>query len=41
VAKEIRIYLELKASAEPEYYKLINDGFHLIKNPVAHLNTTH
>lgn len=41
VAKEIKIYLELKASSEPEYTKLINDGFHLIKNPVAQLDTTH
>lgn len=40
VAKDIRITLELKASAEPKCAKLINDGFHLIKHPVAHLDIT-
>ncbi len=36
-AKEIRIYLEMKASAEPTLTKLISDGFYLIKNPVSQL----
>ncbi|PST82184.1 aromatic amino acid hydroxylase [Pedobacter yulinensis] len=35
--KEIRIYLELRAASEPEYAKLINDGFHVIENPVTQL----
>jgi len=35
LAKEISIYLELKAAAEPEFTKLINDGFYLIKHPVS------
>ncbi|WP_256007348.1 aromatic amino acid hydroxylase [Pedobacter deserti] len=35
--KEVRIYLELKAAAEPELSKLINDGLHVIKNPVTQL----
>ncbi|HEY1008022.1 MAG TPA: phenylalanine 4-monooxygenase, partial [Sphingobacteriaceae bacterium] len=39
-AREITIYLELKASSEPEYAKLIKDGFHLIEHPVAQLDTT-
>ncbi|MDP9079171.1 MAG: aromatic amino acid hydroxylase [Bacteroidota bacterium] len=34
VAAEIRSFLEQKANAEPEYKKLINDGFYLIKHPV-------
>jgi len=34
LANEIRIFLEQKAIAEPEYRKLISDGFYLIKNPV-------
>jgi len=34
LAKEIRTFLEQKAANEPEYKKLINDGFHLIKHPV-------
>ncbi len=38
LAQEIRIYLEMKAAAEPEYSKLINDGFYLIKHPVSQLN---
>ncbi|MCZ4223638.1 aromatic amino acid hydroxylase [Pedobacter rhodius] len=35
--KEIQIYLELKAGREPEHTKLINDGLHVIKNPVSQL----
>ena len=37
--KEIRIYLEMKASNEPEHKKLINDGMHVIANPVTQLIT--
>ncbi|WP_026896725.1 aromatic amino acid hydroxylase [Daejeonella oryzae] len=37
VAKEIRIFLEMKAAEEPEYSKLIMDGFYLIKHPVSQL----
>ena len=37
--KEIRIYLEMKASSEPEHKKLINDGLHVITNPVTQLIT--
>lgn len=37
IAKEIRIYLEMKASNEPEFSKLIHDGFYLINNPVKQL----
>ena len=37
VVREIRIHLEMKASNEPEYTKLINDGFYLIKNPLSQL----
>ncbi|MHB1178083.1 MAG: aromatic amino acid hydroxylase [Daejeonella sp.] len=36
-AWEIRIYLEMKGSAEPSLTKLISDGFYLIKNPVSQL----
>jgi len=36
-AKEIRICLEMKASAEPSLTKLIKDGFYLINNPVNQL----
>lgn len=39
LAKKIRIYLEMKASSEPEYRKLIKDGFNLINNPVREQNT--
>jgi phenylalanine-4-hydroxylase len=39
IMQEIKNYLERKALHEPEYTKLINDGFHLIKNPVAYLDT--
>ena len=35
--QEIRICLEMKASAEPPLSKLINDGFYLIKNPINQL----
>ncbi|WP_316813955.1 aromatic amino acid hydroxylase [Pedobacter heparinus] len=37
--KEIRIYLELKSASECEYTKLINDGLHVIENPVTQLIT--
>ncbi|MBB2144203.1 aromatic amino acid hydroxylase [Pedobacter sp. LMG 31464] len=37
--KELRIYLEMKAATEPEYTKLINDGLHIIANPVTQLIT--
>ncbi len=37
--KEIRIYLELKSASESEYTKLINDGLHVIENPVTQLIT--
>jgi len=35
--KELRIYLEMKALTEPDYTKLINDGLHVIANPVTQL----
>ncbi|MFC4212578.1 aromatic amino acid hydroxylase [Pedobacter lithocola] len=35
--KELLIYLEIKAGREPEHTKLINDGLHVIKNPVSQL----
>lgn len=38
--KEIRVYLERKAANEPEHKKLINDGLHVIANPVTQLITT-
>jgi phenylalanine-4-hydroxylase len=34
LAGEIRAFLKHKASTEPEYTKLINDGFYLIEHPV-------
>lgn len=34
LAKEIRSFLEQKAANQPEYKKLIGDGFYLIKHPV-------
>jgi len=34
LAKEIRQFLEKKATTEPEYKKLISDGLYLIKHPV-------
>jgi phenylalanine-4-hydroxylase len=36
---EIRKYLELKISNEPEHKKLITDGLHMIANPVTQLIT--
>jgi len=35
--KELRIYLEMKAATEPDHAKLINDGLHVIANPVTQL----
>ncbi len=35
VAKEIRIFLNQKAVNEPQFKKLIDDGFYLIKHPVG------
>ncbi|SFA60287.1 phenylalanine-4-hydroxylase [Pedobacter suwonensis] len=35
--KEIQVYLEIKAGKEPDHTKLINDGLHVIKNPVSQL----
>lgn len=37
LAREIRIHLEMKASNEPELYKLIYNGFYLINNPKGQL----
>lgn len=37
--KELTIYLELKATNEKDYTKLINDGLHVITNPVSQLIT--
>jgi phenylalanine-4-hydroxylase len=34
LGKEIRKFLRQKAANEPIYFKLINDGFYLIKHPV-------
>ncbi|AYL94031.1 aromatic amino acid hydroxylase [Mucilaginibacter celer] len=34
ICAEIRSFLEQKATGEPEYKKLINDGFYLIRHPV-------
>jgi len=34
LAEEIRAFLKHKAATEPEYTKLINDGFYLIEHPV-------
>lgn len=36
---EVKIYLEMKAANEKELTKLINDGFHVIANPVTQLIT--
>ena len=36
---EVRTYLEMKASMEAEHKKLINDGLHVIANPVTQLIT--
>ena len=35
--KEVRIYLQLKSATEPDHTKLINDGLHVIENPVTQL----
>lgn len=37
--KELLVYLEIKAGREVEHTKLINDGLHVIKNPVSQLIT--
>lgn len=37
IARDIRIYLEMKASNESSLTTLIHDGFYLIKNPVSQL----
>lgn len=37
--KELRVYLEMKAATETELSKLINDGMHVIANPVTQLIT--
>jgi phenylalanine-4-hydroxylase len=37
--KELRIYLEMKAATEADHSKLINDGLHIIANPVSQLIT--
>ena len=34
LADEIRAFLENKANTQPEFKKLIKDGFYLIKHPV-------
>jgi phenylalanine-4-hydroxylase len=35
--KELRIYLEMKAATDTDHTKLINDGLHVIANPVTQL----
>ena len=35
--KEVQVYLEIKAGKEPDHTKLIQDGLHVIKNPVSQL----
>ncbi len=35
--KEVQVYLEIKAGRESDHKKLINDGLHVIKNPVSQL----
>jgi len=37
--KEVLVYLEIKAGREADHTKLINDGLHVIKNPVSQLIT--
>ncbi|TKC08278.1 aromatic amino acid hydroxylase [Pedobacter polaris] len=37
--KELRIYLEMKAATIADHTKLINDGLHVIANPVTQLIT--
>ncbi|MES2455272.1 MAG: aromatic amino acid hydroxylase [Bacteroidota bacterium] len=39
LAKEIRVYLEMKSASESDHTKLINDGLHVIENPVSQLIT--
>lgn len=39
LANEVKIYLEMKAANDKELTKLINDGFHVIANPVTQLIT--
>jgi phenylalanine-4-hydroxylase len=34
VAREVRAFLEQKANGQPEFKKLISDGFYLIEHPV-------
>lgn len=38
--KEVRNYLELKSANEADHTKLINDGLHVIENPVTQLINT-
>ncbi len=38
--REVQIFLEVKASRDPELTKLINDGIHVINHPVTQLITT-
>lgn len=37
--EDVRIYLDMKSSNEPDHKKLINDGLHVIANPVTQLIT--
>lgn len=37
--KDLRIYLEMKSATEQNHTKLINDGLHIIANPVTQLIT--
>jgi len=37
--KQLHVYLELKAAAEPEHAKLIHEGLYVIANPVSQLVT--
>ncbi|HTN00098.1 MAG TPA: aromatic amino acid hydroxylase, partial [Pedobacter sp.] len=39
IEKELRVYLEMKAANEADLTKLINDGLHVIANPVSQLIT--
>lgn len=39
IREELRMYLEAKASNEKDHTKLINDGLHVITNPVSQLIT--
>jgi phenylalanine-4-hydroxylase len=38
--QEVQIFLEMKASRDPELTKLINDGIHVINHPVTQLINT-